>query len=327
MYVYFDVNGNLKEIINNPIREGDDNVDSIYIYMEPSIKELTTIPANQYENYDFEDEVPTLNEIKVFMLPTIYNVWEASFRYTDGEIITEPGHLLGDDIEDSNVIKQIPFDKERDLKYFKYYQYYQFIKIDITSELTIEDGRVDCSVSMINTSLEEDEEGYIKFLDIISFFIQDSVVVKDVQISTAQYEYLYAQIQMLKGSDDYVPYTGAIRNVNLGINGITAGFYDTEINDDGINYHIDEDGIAYVANGQPIKLVEFPEAVGGNEVLATQPYISTTPPDEAGNKRVWFDISGNESTVSSLSFGNNGSTQLNFNGRPTPLAFGNREGE
>ena len=214
MYLYFDVNGNLKEFINYPVREGDDNVNKIYVYMEPSTNKSQRINKADYSDYNFENE-PIEDYVDVLILPSIYNSWDALFKISDSDVILNDGILLGDNISDSYVIKQIPYDKERDLKYFAYSKYYKFIEITLTSSITQYNGRCDCTVSMLN-----DDPERIKKLDVFSFFIQESVVLKDVNITMAQYEYLY---NITKTAEDAVPYEGATQDVNLGDYGLSAG--------------------------------------------------------------------------------------------------------
>ncbi len=251
MYLYFDVNGNLKEIINYPVREGDDNVNKIYVYMEPSSNKSQRINKADYSDYNFENE-PIEDYVDVLVLPSIYNSWDALFKISDSDVILNNGILLGDDIDDSYIIKQIPYDKERDLKYFSYSKYYKFIEITLTSSITQYNGRCDCTVSMLN-----DDPARIKKLDVFSFFIQESVVLKDVNITYAQYEYLY---NLCSGNIElnYVPYTGATSNVDLDEQGLSSGFVSAD------EIYGEE---FYIENDEDNNTVRIAQASSGDEQL------------------------------------------------------------
>lgn len=187
MYLYFDVNGNLKEIINYPVRELADNVNVIYIYVEPSTPGQTEINVS---SYTFED-TPDTATVKAYLLTTAFTTFYANFKVADSDT-TINLIPVGSAIGTNAVVKEIPFSKDRDLKYFEYYKYYQFIKITLTSSLTNYSGRIDASVNLVNTSPARNMP-----LDVFSFYIQSSVVIRDVEITAAQYAYLYARIEDL----------------------------------------------------------------------------------------------------------------------------------
>lgn len=205
MYIYFDSNGYLKEFINDPIREGAQNVNKIYVYVEPSTNKTKTVTIDGVER-------------GVYAFLSTYTTGTVDYKLDDEEITTESFVL---DHTHDLVYEQIPFDKKRDLKYFKYFEYYEFLKLTIPSTVTSGSGRVDCSINLTDP-LDSASSQLIFPLDMINFMVQDSAIVKNIPITRAQYSYLLA---MLKGEINlnYVPYTGAEDDVNLGENSLKFG--------------------------------------------------------------------------------------------------------
>ena len=91
MYLYFNRNGVLKEIINDTaLRQGNDNYNAIYCYFE----DITYLGKEFWFRYKLNDG-------------TLFPRVETTTKIT----------------------KEIPFDNKRDLKYFKYFKSYNFIVI------------------------------------------------------------------------------------------------------------------------------------------------------------------------------------------------------
>jgi len=181
MYLYFDSNGYLKEFINNPAREGSQNVNKLYIYVAPA------------SNLEIDHEVDGQNVKVLAFLPT-YPAGTVDFRLANllENITNEDRNLINSlafTLEEDSVIKTIEYDAKRDLKYFQYGLYYQFIEITIPDEVFIDSGEVNCSISLMN--LDATPNNQLRFvLDVFSFMVQHSVILKNINITQAQYAYL-----------------------------------------------------------------------------------------------------------------------------------------
>lgn len=181
MYLYFDINGNLKEVINYPVREGDVAVNTIFIYVEP---ENVTVSDGTYP------------------LPERFTSAKIDFAAEDGTNLNPNG---GNSISMTKITKQIPLDRNRDLYFFKYGYKYEFWSVELPSTASAEDGLVSASAFLYNLTEQ-------RALNVFSFNVEASVgVLPDSTMSKAQYNYLYNRFA------GYVPYSGATSNVNLGI--------------------------------------------------------------------------------------------------------------
>lgn len=96
MYLFFDRNGTLKEQITvSPIRVGDSNVDKVYVYWDSEIE-----PSGINYRYKKPNDEYTLS-------------------------LTS----------DTTIETTIPYDQDRDLKFFKYGQTYKFYVCDIPDDI------------------------------------------------------------------------------------------------------------------------------------------------------------------------------------------------
>ena len=95
MYVYFDSNGTIKEVVNDKsIRKGNVDANRIYVYIEGN--------------------------------PEIDDIWIVSEK-PDGTLTTEVSFI------DNVITKAIPYDAKRDLKYFKDFTEYKFYYFDFST--------------------------------------------------------------------------------------------------------------------------------------------------------------------------------------------------
>lgn len=104
MYVYFDKNGTLREIINDDaIRQGNSNVNSVYAYMEGD-----------------EGEDQSQKWWSVYQLPS--------------------GDLTNETAESGIEILELPYDRKRELKWFKYFTEYRFHVFKLPDEVLSQSG-------------------------------------------------------------------------------------------------------------------------------------------------------------------------------------------
>lgn len=185
MYLYFDRNGNLKEFINDPAREGSQNVNQLYIYVEPGIQ-------------NEESHVIDGQTVKVLMMLQTYPSGTVDFRLPEllENVTDEERNLINTvlfTLETDTVYETIEYNPERDLKYFLYGRYYQFVKVTIPAEVFAISGRVDCSISLVNPETDPSNLTRLVF-DVFSFMVQNSVILKNINITQAQYAYLLSKI-------------------------------------------------------------------------------------------------------------------------------------
>lgn len=144
MYLYFDNNGILKEIVDDvATRKGNNEVNKIYIYVDG----LT--PKTEWITYQTSDGVQS-NETLI----------------------------------ETTITKTIPYDRNRDLKYFKNFQEYLFYVATIPSSVLTVSGLTKASVRV---ALQDDS---LMTLGLIIFTIEESVVLQDSFITESQYQYL-----------------------------------------------------------------------------------------------------------------------------------------
>ena len=111
MYLYFDKNGTLKEQISSEaFRKGNEGINKLYIY---------------YENEEDSDDVWT------------------RYRSPQKEYKPSATTFYGQFNRETSTI---PFDKDRDLKYFKYGVSYNFYVVDIPDVILAESGNWLCSI-------------------------------------------------------------------------------------------------------------------------------------------------------------------------------------
>lgn len=198
MYIYFDVNGNLKEIVQEPVRQGDINSNTIYAYVSPS------------------EPIPTQD---VYPLLNTYAYARINFGTLNSEDNLNPSDLGGNSPEMTKLTGddcvQIPYDSKRDLKYFKYGYKYEMWMIELPGSVTEHDGIAVASIYLFNLGANNQ-----KALNKFSFNVEASVGIKlDSTMTQSQYSYIYNRLVNL---DDYVPYTGASGSLNLGNHSLIA---------------------------------------------------------------------------------------------------------
>ena len=155
MYLYFNKEGVLKEIINDlPLRQGSYNVNKIYVFVE-----------------EYETREPEEMEI-LYSKPSSGTVFPMISSYTRENI-------------------EVPYSPKRDLKFFKYYTKYNFFVIPTAFEA----GGTQYNVlnEVVTTSLQVIIDNLS--LGLIVFNIEEGAVNQikpEEYISLAQFQYLLA---------------------------------------------------------------------------------------------------------------------------------------
>lgn len=149
MYLYFDSKGVLREIVNiDNVRLGSTDYNTINVYVENS------------------EKAPNCN------------VWC---------IIKRPDSTLTNEMLMSRASKPmaIPYDKNRDLKYFQDYKEYQFFTKTLSSEDINQNGLYSMTFRiMLGLG------NYLNAQGMLTFNVQNNVIKKDHLITQSQYDYL-----------------------------------------------------------------------------------------------------------------------------------------
>ena len=152
MYIYLDKKGVVKEIINDEaLRQASSNANSVYVY---------------YDGYK-EDGVTSV--LATYELPNRAITPEA-------EVATE------------TQTSEIPYNAERDLKFFEYYTEYPFYVFEIADLALSQSGTVRLTLRMVC-----DDNTAIKSQGLICFTVEAEAVQPDYDMSLSQYNYLVKQ--------------------------------------------------------------------------------------------------------------------------------------
>ena len=174
MYLYFDNNGILKEIVDDvATRKGNNEVNRLYIYVDG------ITPKTEWITYQTSD-----------------------------------GEQSNETLIETTITKTIPYDRNRDLKYFKNFQEYLFYVATIPSSVLAVSGLTKASVRV---ALQDDS---LMTLGLIIFTIEDSVVLQDSFITESQYQYLLNIISNFEELDN----TGVIGISTQIVNGAVAPY-------------------------------------------------------------------------------------------------------
>lgn len=148
-YIYFDINGRLREYVTTPKRKGSENVDTLCVYWEGN-DGTVVLPSQCFIEYGHES--------------------------------IHAGPLTANKI--SRTI--IPFERERDLKFFQYGKTYQFMCFDLPTAVSSTSGFWHCSVS-IHDRLSNN---VVQVLGDITFEIEESSIVPSGNLNLSQYNYI-----------------------------------------------------------------------------------------------------------------------------------------
>lgn len=152
-YIYFDVNGRLREYVTTPKRKGSENVDTLFVYWEGN-DGTVVLPSQCFIEYGHES--------------------------------IHAGPLTANKI--SRTI--IPFERERDLKFFQYGKTYQFMCFDLPTAVSSTSGFWHCSVS-IHDRLTHN---VVQVFGDITFEVEESSIVPSGNLDLSQYNYILDKV-------------------------------------------------------------------------------------------------------------------------------------
>ena len=152
-YIYFDINGRLREYVTTPKRKGSENVDTLFVYWEGN-DGTVVLPSQCFIEYGHEN--------------------------------IHAGPLTAN--KTSRTI--IPFDRERDLKFFQYGKTYQFMCFDLPTAVSSTSGFWHSSVS-IHDRLTDN---VVQVLGDITFEIEESSIVPSGNLNLSQYNYILDKV-------------------------------------------------------------------------------------------------------------------------------------
>ena len=160
-YIYFDINGRLREYVTTPKRKGSENVDTLFVYWEGN-DGTVVLPSQCFIEYGHEN--------------------------------IHAGPLTAN--KTSRTI--IPFERERDLKFFQYGKTYQFMCFDLPTAVSSTSGFWHSSVS-IHDRLTDN---VVQVLGDITFEIEESSIVPSGNLNLSQYNYILDNIKDIEGNLD-----------------------------------------------------------------------------------------------------------------------------
>lgn len=152
-YIYFDINGRLREYVTTPKRKGSENVDTLCVYWEGN-DGTVVLPSQCFIEYGHES--------------------------------IHAGPLTANKI--SRTI--IPFERERDLKFFQYGKTYQFMCFDLPTAVSSTSGFWHSSVS-IHDRLSNN---VVQVLGDITFEVEESSIVPSGNLDLSQYNYILDKV-------------------------------------------------------------------------------------------------------------------------------------
>lgn len=172
MYLYFDKNGVLLEVINDEaLRQYNHQVNTIYVYIENS-------PTTEFVEKDG------------YVLKYL-QYWFERPNGDNTEVYSTDSHA-----GDAVVTETIPPNAKRDLNKFQYGVPYKMHKILMPSGRELADGEYEYNIfedaGPVSLSIKAIFEGNIKELTLgkVVFTIEDEVVVPSNKVSVSQFEFL-----------------------------------------------------------------------------------------------------------------------------------------
>lgn len=196
MYIYLDKQGVVKEIINDEaLRQSASNVNEIYVYFD-GLQE---------------------NDIGSIL---------ATYGLPDGTITDEK------QVATQTQESEIPYDAERDLKYFQYYKTYPFYHFAIADLALSQEGVVRLMLRLV----QKDGE-YIKVAGLICFDVEGELVKDDHGISVAQYNYL---VKAWVNANSFLPLDGSKAmqgNLDMGAHNVILNGKTLKDNNGALNYN------------------------------------------------------------------------------------------
>lgn len=206
MYLYFNNQGVLKEIVNDEaIRQGNSRINKIRFFIEGAEPQIVD---NVYKALTFITGIRTFIDVEGNPIETV--------DIENNTSTTEQFSLQTEELE-------VPYNKKRELKFFKYFTKYEMFSITVPDDVLNINGTVGCRVQMISA------EG-ITTLGLIVFNVEgtgtDAVISPDTAINIAQWNYLITHMTtpenfVMKydanaGEWDVVPTQGSTRPVTSG---------------------------------------------------------------------------------------------------------------
>lgn len=187
MYLYFDNKGTLLETINDEaLRQYNKGVNTVNVFIEDA------------ENPDSG------------MIPWNIVALKYWFQLVDGDVLQKVDYELK---RDKTTLKSVPFDRNRDLKYFQYGKVYEFFVIEVPcgeiSELSKSDNTIEfvtdndvfrrgglvlmtMQAGKIETKGDTTISRWLS-LERVSFTVEDAVLLPDSAVNSSEFNWLLQQ--------------------------------------------------------------------------------------------------------------------------------------
>lgn len=196
MYIYLDKQGIVKEIINDEaLRQSASNANEIYVYCD-GLQE---------------------NDIGSVL---------ATYGLPDGTITDEM------EVATRTEESEIPYDAERDLKFFQYYKAYPFYHFAIADLALSQEG-----VVRLMVRLAQKDGEYIKVAGLVCFDVEGELVKEDHGVSLAQYNYL---VKAWYETKECLPLDGSKAmqgNIDMGAHNVILNGKTLKDNNGALNYN------------------------------------------------------------------------------------------
>ena len=196
MYIYLDKQGVVKEIINDEaLRQSASNANQTYVY------------------YDGLQEADIGSVLATYGLP-------------DGTVTDEM------QVATQTQESEIPYNAERDLKYFQYYKAYAFYHFAIADLALSQEG-----VVRLMIRLAQKDGEYIKVAGLICFDVEGELVKEDHGVSLAQYNYL---VKAWINANGFLPLDGSKAmqgNLDMGSHNVLLNGKTLKDNNGALNYN------------------------------------------------------------------------------------------
>lgn len=322
MYLFFDKNGTLLEIVNDvAMRQYNTNVNKIYVHIQDdTAPESGRIPKH-------------IVALKHWYLP--YGKTAKDSIY--GNPAVRPGALISEDLWDVNedgeisdsekpatnsfVRETIPYNRNRDLKHFVYGRTYEFFVLNIPSggftatpctsegcmcaELSQEGDVFNFSGLVQGTIQTVHYDHSCLTLERFSFTIEDSVLLPEKAVTGSQFSWLLTELISMSGKvnglDDYnnILANKPIINADLSSAELVADTYYKHTGDDGMY----KTGVIYYYNGTKLIAIDGGTSLtlNGKETDNAAIYAPTNGGDNTGIKVLVPHGNGKEPTWETLS--------------------------
>lgn len=183
----------------------------VYLDKTGSVKEIVYLAEDEQNNtYGAIRQGSNLYDKIFIYFEDIEKITDIQYRW----LVQKPNKTNSTEIisNKTKITSIKPFSTKQDLKFFEFYKPYKFLEIDLTDGLTLDlSGNYQLQVSLILG------ESTTFAFGVITFYVENSIIKTDHEITLTQYNYLLDKIKEFNG-DYHQGYGIVIDNTrNIGI--------------------------------------------------------------------------------------------------------------